>query len=469
MFGEAFYIEKVPVFGGLISWMKSGDMDYGPLAALISLTLFFIGLFVFGITAGSIFSIFIAVSPIWLPLILFIIFFHKWSDMVGTLFSLAQGRSTVRLRLPPEVFKSPEAMEFIFSQIHNSASPDNLMQTYLDGKRPLPYSFEIVSIGGNVRLYVNLPKRKTKDTFEAALYSQYPGVEAVEEAADYAAEIPLDFEKHGYELMSFHMNKKKDQSFPIKTYIDLGMEKLPKEEQKVDPMTPMFEVLAGIKPYERIFIQIICIPFRKDSFKNGQLMMGEGDDWTKGVEKEINKIMNRDPKKKTPLGYKEEGDDEGERGQMAMLTMSEKDKLAAMERNISKYAFNTAIRWLYVTKKGKFNGDLISPVIRSFSAYDIIGRNEIGVRWRTDFGYKSLIPGGKRKALKTLKTRELTEYRQRVYHPKSGADNYKIFTAEELATMFHMPGSVAATPTLDRVSSNRGEAPPNLPTGELSS
>ena len=43
-------------------------------------------------------------------------------------------------------------------------------------------------------------------------------------------------------------------------------------------------------------------------------------------------------------------------------------------------------------------------------------------------------------------------------------DTPKVMTTEELATMFHLPGKVAVTPTLGRIPSTRGEAPPNLPT-----
>jgi hypothetical protein len=400
---------------------------------------------------------------VWLPIVLFFLFYEKWMDMVGASFYLNQGRTTLRLRLPQDVFKSPEAMEFVISQIHNTANPDNLMQTYLEGKRPLNFSFEIASIGGEIRFYANVPTKKTKNAIESNLYAQYPGIEVIEDPVDYAAEIPLDYEKEDFEMMSFHMGKKSDGVLPIKTYIDYGLDKMPKEEEKVDPITPMIEVLASIKPYERVFVQIIAKSFRKDSFKNGQLTVSEGPDWTQGAAETINKIMNRDGKKKTPLGAKDL--DEG--GQMAMLTMGERDTIAAIERNMGKYAYNTSIRWIYVTKKGKFNGDFINPMIRSFSQYDMIGRNSIGVRWRTDFGYKNIIPGGKKKALDALKKQELKEYRMRIFYPKNGAGGSKIFTSEELATMFHMPGKVALTPTLDRVPSVRGEAPANLPTGSL--
>ena len=460
---EDFYKEKVPLLGSLIDWMIDSDIDYGPLAAGISLSLFLLGLFVFGVSGGQVLALFIALTPVWLPIILFLLFFHKWMDMVGAKFYLNQGRTTLRLKIPQEIFKSPEAMEFVISQIHNTANPDNLMQTYFDGKRPLPFSFEIVSLGGEVRFYVNLPTKKSKNAFEANIYAQYPGIEVVEEPVDYAAELPIDYKSKNWNVFAVHMRKKKDQEFPIKTYIDFGLNDMPKEEEKVDPITPMLEVMASIKPHENLFVQIIGLSFRPNSFKNGQLTIGEGPSWTKGVEEKINEIMKRDPKTKGPLNSGEESDFEG----MPRLTPGERDKIESMERNAEKYAYNVGIRWIYVNKEGGFNGDLMNPMIRVFSQYDLINRNALGVAWRTDFDYKDIIPGGKRKALLALKKQEIKEYKLRKYFPKGGLDDYKIFTAEELATMFHIPGKVALTPTLERIPSTRAEAPPNLPIGQL--
>lgn len=462
MFGKEFYEEHIPGAKSTLKWIEAQDIDIGPMLAGIAFSLLLIGFLIFGVSAGEVFSVFFALTPVWLPIILFYIFFSKWMDMVGSAFSLNQGRTTLRIRLPAEVTKSPEAMEFVISQIHNTANPDNLMQTYLQGKRPLPFSFEIVSIGGEVRFYVNLPTKKTKDAFEMNLYAQYPGVEVIEEPVDYMAEIPVDYQAAGYELFAAHMGKKRDEFLPIKTYIDYGLDKFPKEEEKVDPMTPMLEVLGSIKPHERVYVQIIATSFRPSSFQNGQLTIGEGPSWNVGAKDFINKMMNRDPKTRLPKGKVR---DDGEDRLDVALTTGEKDLVNAVERHSGKYAYNTVIRWIYVNKQGGFNGDLINPIIRMFSQFD--GANALGIRWRTDFDYKDFIPGKKKKALKSLKTQELVEYRRRVYAPKSGSDGYKIFTAEELATIFHLPGSVAMTPTLDRVPSTRGVAPSNLPIGDL--
>lgn len=455
--------EELPIIKSTLKWMSSNDMDTGPFLAIFSFGLLLIGFVVMGLSLGAVLSVFFALTPIWLPFILFYLFYGKWMDYVGAKFALGQGRVTLRIKLPQEVFKSPEAMEMVIAQLHNVASPDNLMQTYLDGKRPLNYSFEIVSIGGEVRLYVNVPRRKTKEAFEANMYAQYPGIEISEEPVDYAAEIPLDTDK--WDWMSFHMGKKKPGEFPLRTYIELGLDKLPKEEEKVDPMTPILDVWALIKPHERLYMQFLCNSFRPPSFKNGQLRMSEGPSWPATVAKAIDEIMRRDNKTKGPIKKEDsESDFEG----MPRLTPGERSTIEVMERNGSKYPYLTAIRWIYLVEKGKFNGDVINPVIRAQQGqFDVLGRNSIGVRWRTDFGYKDIIPGGKKKKLSALKKQEFKEYKMRKYFPKGAGDKPVIFSSEELATIFHIPGKVALTPTLARIPSARSEAPSNLPTGTL--
>jgi len=447
-------ISKIPILGGIAGLMSGNTFDPGPFFAFLSAMLFVLGLSLFGVTLGGVFSFVLILSPIWLPLILFFLFFKKWMDTVGLSFYLDNGRTTLRIIPPQEVLKSPEAMEFVISQINNTANPDNLMQTYLDGKRPLPFSFEIVSIGGEIRLYVNVPSKKTRQAFEANIYAQYPGIEVVEEDVDYAAEVPLDDDS--WTVFAAHMGKKKDGIIPLKTYLDYGLDKMPKEEEKVDPMTPILDVFAAAKPHERIYMQIIAISARPDSFGNGQLRVSEGPKWSDDSTKMVDELMMRDSKTKAPLTTEGTDFDGAPR-----ITPGERDLIESIERHAQKYAFHVGIRWIYMNSEGGFNSDLINPIIRSFSQWD--GPNQIGVRWRTDFDYKDLIPGGKRKQLAALKRQELKEYKLRKYFPKSQGDGYKIFTAEELASIFHVPGQVASTPTLTRIQSTRSEAPSNLP------
>jgi hypothetical protein len=398
----------------------------------------------------------VATSPIWLPIALFQITFEQWMWSVQNKFQYENGRTTIRIKLPQEVLKSPEAMESVFTQIHNTNNPDNLMQTYLQGKHPLTVSFELVSIGGEVRFYANVPTRKVKNSLEVQLYAQYPGIELVEEEIDYTAEIKWDPSK--YDMISFHINKKGDEVLPLKTYIDYGMDKQPKEELKFEPMSPMLEYLGSAKPHERIWIQFLMTPHAKKTFKNGSFRTVAT--WEGRAAAKVDELMGREVK--TKFGVEETDS-------RPALTMSERDTIASIERNVSKYAYSVAVRALYITENGKFDGDMISPLLRSFGQYDVIGRNGIGPLWRTDFNYNFFQDiSGKRKM--AAKKTELEFYKARYYLPgdkKTFYDKEKLMSVEELATMFHIPGSSVITPNLGRVETTRKEAPANLPTGSF--
>lgn len=396
----------------------------------------------------------VALSPIWLPVVLFYMTFDMWMWSVHEKFKFDNGRVTVRIKLPQEVLKSPEAMESVLTQIHNANSPDNLMQTYLDGKQPLTYSLELASAGGDVRFYINVPNKKVKNALEVQLYAQYPGIEVIEEQIDYAAEIKWDPKK--WDLIAFHMGKKKDEILPIKTYIDYKLDLQPKEELKFEPMSPMLEHLGTTKPHERIWVQFLITPHVDKNFKTGSL--SKKPTWEKAAATYIDKLMKRDQP-----GTPEETENR------PVLTPGERDTIVAIERNISKYAYEVGIRWLYITESGKFDPDMISPMIRSFAQYDMIGRNSIGVRWRTDFDYNFFQDfTGSRKV--AMKKRELELYKMRTYYggdQKHFIDKAKVFSAEELATVYHIPGTAILTPGLSRVENTRREAPANLPIGNF--
>lgn len=427
----------------------------GPVLVLLAIIVIYITFTAMDIDIRPVISIMIATGPLWLPFILFGFAYTYWMYYVRKKFAFAQGRTTLRVKLPQEVFKSPEAMEAVIAQVYNVQSSDNLFQTYLDGKHPLIMSLELVSTGGKVEFFLNVPSKKVKQAFEAQLYAQYPGIEVIEEKFDYTGEISWDPEK--YELMSFYMQKKKDSAFPIKTYIDFGLDKLPKEEQKFEPIAAMIEQMAGIKPWERSWVQILCRPHTKKDFKTGYLKTTET--WEDDIKKEINKIMGRDDK---GLGTPELEN-------QPRLTGGERDTIEAMERHMGKYAYEVEIRWLYITEKGKFDGNAIAPMLRTFAAYDMVGRNAIGVNWRTDFNYNMFSDRSGKKKLKWKKA-ELTNYKKRSFFDSQldrTIPGPKVFSVEELATIYHIPSSTVMTPGLERITSTRREAPPNLPIANL--
>ena len=189
------------------------------------------------------------------------------------------------------------------------------------------------------------------------------------------------------------------------------------------------------------------------TFKEGSL--GKKDDWKVDARKEIQKIID---------GAKARAEGEPGGNVLQLLTDGERDTIKAIERSLGKNAFNTTIRGMYIAKSDAYlPGERIGALITAWRGYDDINRNAIGVRWRTDFDWNWWQdPSGRKKW--AMKKSEFGQYKRRIYQPMNSKDTPKVMTTEELATMFHLPGKVAVTPTLGRIPSTRGEAPPNLPT-----
>lgn len=440
---------------GPIHFLEKFGVNVKVVLVLLGAGFIFLAVSIIDLEGSSVYGYMVATAPVWLPLVTFFLFFESWMEYVKKEYNLKNGRVTLEIKLPQDVFKSPEAMELVLIQLHQTASPDNHIQTYWDGKHPPKYGLELVSRGGDVRFYMNVPRAKFKNIAETQLYAQYPGIEVHELDIDYTAEIPWDPERFAY--FSIHFGLKKADAYPIKTYVDYGLTDMPKEEEKVDPITSMLEMLGAIGPGEYMWVQILIDAHRTVTFKEGAL--SEQPDWKEAARKEIKKIIDD--------AVKRRGVDEGEgrKGNvMMLLTETEKDTIKAIERSIGKNAFNTAFRGFYIAKKDAFRpGEQIGALITGWRGYDDINRNAVGVRWRTDFDWNWWQdPSGKKRD--HYKKQELDEYKRRVYTHHNEIDAPKVCTTEELATMFHLPGKVAATPSLARIPSKRAEPPANLPT-----
>jgi hypothetical protein len=397
-------------------------------------------------------------APIWLPVTTFFLFYEYWLYYVRKDYDLKQGRVTLEIKIPQDVFKSPEAMDLVLSQLYQTASPDNHIQTYWDGKNPPTFGLEIVSRHGDIRFYISTPEKKYKNLVETQLYSQYPGIEVKKLEIDYTAEIPWDTEKYAY--FSLHMGLKKADAYPIKTYIDFGMDKLPKEEEKIDPLNSILETLGALGPGEHAWIQILISANRETTLKEGSL--GKVPDWKDDAREEIKNIIVK-ANERAGIDLTKEGQT------LSMMNLSdgEKETIKAIERSLSKSAFNVGIRVMYIAEKSNFQiGDRIPGLITAWRSFDDLNRNAIGFKWRTDVDWPwwQDPTGAIREG---YKHHELEDYKKRVYHPIVSSDTTKVMTTEELATIFHIPGKVASTPSIGRIPSKRAEAPPNLPIGNV--
>ncbi len=208
----------------------------------------------------------IALSPIVLVIFLYHIFWELWVDYVRAKNFLSIKYCVLEIKLPKDTFKSPLAMEVFLTALHNTADGNWYAQFWKGETRPW-YSLELVSIEGQVKYMMWMEERR-KTNLVSALYSQFPGIE-VYEREDYARSV--HFDPKTMKMWAGELKFTMDDPYPIKTYVDYGLDKDPKEEFKVDPLIPLLEFLGSVGPNQQIWIQIPIRAHKNDQKKPGHL------------------------------------------------------------------------------------------------------------------------------------------------------------------------------------------------------
>jgi hypothetical protein len=206
-----------------------------------------------GPIASSALHFILVSSVVWIPAIILYIAWQLWVLYVRAQFQAKQTHLLLEVKLPREVYKSPKAAEFFIASLYQTAGEKNWFERYWEGKVRAHFSLEIASINGEVRFFI-WTRKGFKANIEANLYSQYPGIE-IHVVDDYT--LPVSYDPEQITLWATEFDLTKDDVFPIKTYVDYGMDKDPKEEYKIDPMTPLIEFLGNLDPRQQVWIQII--------------------------------------------------------------------------------------------------------------------------------------------------------------------------------------------------------------------
>ena len=234
--------------------------------------------------------------------------------------------------------------------------------------------------------------------------------------------------------------------------MDYGLDKDPKEEFKVDPMTPMLEFLGALTPAEQVWIQILLISPRKRFKKPGTWFKKE--DWKMDAKALIDKLMKRDQ-------FKSSSDPNAIPFGALAMSPGERTAVEAVERSLDKIAFDCGIRSIYLAKKDQFKDANIVGLMSSVKQFNSANLN--GFKPGVTTGVSEQWHDFKGIRVEKMKKKIFTHYRSRSYFYPPYVGKAMVLTTEELATIFHFPGEVAATPTLAKIESKRGEPPIDLP------
>jgi hypothetical protein len=405
-------------------------------------------------------------APIWLPIAMIRVFWIAWMKWRRAMFIAGKTSVVLEVRVPKEVNKSPRAMEVALNAFYALGGEGTWKDRYWKGGVRPWFSLEMVSIEGQVKFFVWTWKDHVKN-IQNNIYAQYPTVEILE-VDDYTMNFLYDKDKADIYAAEFGLSK--PDAYPIKTYVDYGLDKDPKEEFKVDPITPVMEYLGGLGQGEQAWIQIIVRGHKAEDQKKGGIFAGiksledvfflwskiadqlkPTDNWKDAVKDEIEKIVekrklqSKDPEAKGPM----------------TLTEYEKDLVAALERSVAKLGFDTGVRVIYLGEKDKWNNSHKGAINGVLAQFNSPALNGFKKGEGTSFDYKYQDPFGWRLA---KRKKEMFEgYRARGFFHHPHKRKWFVLNAEELATVFHFPGGVAATPTFGRIESRKAEPPTNLP------
>lgn len=398
--------------------------------------------------------------PLWLPLIFLRLLFGAWLYYKRASYWAGMGNVLLEVKLPKEINKSPKAMELILGAMHQTADEGNWYFKYWKGQTRSWFSLELVSMGGNIRFFIWM-RKKYRNSIETHLYSQYPGIE-VYEVEDYTKSFYYDPNKHNFFGCQWKLSE--PDPLPIKTYVDYGLDSDPKEEYKIDPMATSLEFLSTVTKGHNVWIQIIIRAHKKEAKRSL--------DWGKKIEKfawsETFDPWKEEAKEQKKKILEELKASKEEGGFPRIPSKGEADRIAAIERSVSKIGFDVSIRSIYFADKEIYNGMYIAGIFGYFKQYSSPEFNGFGASgWYAAFS-NPLYDWWKKGKKEQFPYLLFDEYKFRRFFFSPHMDKWYyskpfVLNSEELATIYHFPGSTAAAPTFERIPSKKSEPPSNLP------
>ncbi|MBP9821402.1 MAG: hypothetical protein KBC98_00745 [Candidatus Pacebacteria bacterium] len=406
-------------------------------------------------------------AVLWVPAVALIFTWDWWIEYVNKAYLAKLKWILLEIKIPREVHKTPQAMELVLNALYQSGGVGNPYAKFWDGKLLAWHSLEIVSIEGSVYFFIRTEAR-FKNLIENQIYAQYPQAE-VQEVDDYTKFVPSYAPDNGWEYRGLELKLVKEDWIPIKTYVDYGLDSkglMLEQEQRIDPITPFIEFMGSLGKGEQFWYQIII---RAGAGRFGVDAKGKDKDWQKEGRAALDKLMD---------GYasteitEEKKNEKGEKEKKVLkkvggyknLPPHLKEQVDAAERNLSKYGFDFGIRAMYIAQKDKFNGMRNPPeflsVIKQFNSPNLNGFAPQNITEGFDYWWEDW--NNVRHIARRKKLFKKFVNRAWFYWP-DGQKPAGTLTTEEVATIFHFPGSVSTTPTFERIEARKAEPPANLP------
>jgi hypothetical protein len=415
---------------------------------------------------GIIQSILTVWGVVWwivLPIVAIIIFWDVWKIHLHYQFVQGIKWKLLEIKVPKNILKTPKAMEQIFAAAHAPYSYGlSAYKKYWEGQEEYWMIFELIGRAGETHFNLRVPSQ-FRNMMESAIYAQYPEAE-ITEVDDYLEELPHVIPNSQYDVSGFEEVLRHEDFLPIRTY---PMFEESVEERRIDTIAPLMEAMSKLRDDEQLWFQMVIKP-------TGEAFRQEGED-------EINKLLGIEkPHKQSmwpkldlgitlgealrgPFEHPGEAKDHKEvrpeKPLRFLMTPVDKERADAIHLKISKIAFESTLRFMYIEKKDKpseaGHTNSIHGFIRQFNTQNLNSLKPNSVTSTASYSVKGLF---KKTRIRSRKRMLFEAYRR--FSPGS---HKSILNIEELATLFHFPLAIVSTTELEKIESRRGSPPATLP------
>lgn len=423
-----------------------------------------------------IFKVFLAILPFAGTILLAFIAYTFWMHYIRQEFISGIDFCLLEIVPPREVLRSPLAMELFITNALYHFSVKGGKEEYWQGAVWLWFSLEIASIDGQVHFYIRTPTR-VKGLIETQMYAQYPQAQ-IREVEDYTLGVDEISPRSSWMGWGCEFALKKASAYPLKTYVDFGLDKDPKEEFKIDPITPVIELFGSLKKGEQMWMQIVITPSKKKFHTHGTWFGNH--DWVDESKEVIKRLL-------APY-TREHLQPDGSFAREIRPPGFLEDIVKNMSAKSTKLGFDTGIRAMYIAKKEVYDLNSRRNIRLIFRQYANPDENQLErLNGTQGDAYGGLFPTSQDTILK-ITDRMLNEYRERSFFhgpmrhtllahgkpliwplsplifPGYRHSHTFVLNTEEIATLWHFPGQMLKVPTLERIESKEASPPTNLPT-----
>lgn len=356
---------------------------------------------------------------IWLPLVAILAFF-TWRNYRKVKTIETYEHVLLALEIPRNNDKSEMAAEQLFASLHGILRDKKELR--MTGGVQEHVSFEIASVGNQIRFYVWVPKH-LQNFIEGQIYAQYPTVQIHIADDDYTKAAATHTVVCTTELSLTDI-----EFLPIKTF----------QSFEVDPLAGITATLAKMNgSTEEVWVQILARPI--------------ADDWHSRSATFIKRIKNG-------IGTHTSGGGliwflqtlealwkppEGGPGSTTTKELSERDKtrVSEIEKKSTKLGYQVKIRLAYLGTDQTTAKMQMQSIVGAFKQFNSTNLNGFKLAGNPSF-----------------RREDLAKYSSRFF-----MDHGFILNIEELASVFHLPHTNVETPNIVWASSKTAEPPTKLP------